>query len=639
MFSSFYEKQKNLLRVRRSIKRLIMMGLDALFLPICLWASYVLRLSDWWPSDYILPNWWLFPLISVAGVIIFAVNNIYLTILRFAGAQTVIQLFRSVVMLSVMLAVIGFFVVEQVIPRSIPAIFLLVTLTYVGGTRFFYRHYYQWVINNLLPYEAVAIYGAGGAGVQLAVALADSEEYKAAAFIDDDKHLAGSIVQGIRVYSPASLPDLEKRLNIKRVLLAIPSASPSAKRQAVNRLVSNNIKVLTVPSMPEIVTGAATVDLLRKVEIEDLLGRAPVPPREELLESSIKEKSVLVTGAGGSIGSELCRQILSIMPLRLVLFENSEFNLYQIEQELSAIIEERGLETELVPILGSVCDFHRLETVVSHFSIDTFYHAAAYKHVPLVEQNAFVGIENNIRGTLNACTAATNHGVSRFILISTDKAVRPTNIMGATKRFAELIVQAQAAAGKGDTIFSMVRFGNVLGSSGSVVPLFRRQIAEGGPVTVTHPDITRYFMTIPEAALLVIQAGSMAQGGDVFVLDMGQEVRIQDMARQMIQLSGLEVRDEANPDGDIEIVFTGLRPGEKVREELLIGDRVTGTRHPLIMRAMEEELSQAEIDTYLKELKDAALTNDVAKARAILANAASGYKPAGQIVDCLSSSS
>ncbi|PLW78149.1 polysaccharide biosynthesis protein [Cohaesibacter celericrescens] len=636
MFSSLHEKQKDLLQVRRSIKRKVMMGLDALFLPICLWASYVLRLSDWWPESYIVPNWWIFPLVSVVGVAIFSVNRVYRTILRFAGAQTVTQLFRSVFFLALFVMALDFFKSGQYIPRSIPIIFALVTLCYAGLSRFIYRHYYHWILKNILPHETIAIYGAGGAGVQLAVALADSREYKTVAFIDDDPNLHNSIIQGIRVYPSSALPDLQDRFDLKRVLLAIPSASPAEKRQVLERLSKGDINVLTVPSMMEIVTGAATVDVLREVEIDDLLGRETVPPREDLLQNSIKEKSVLVTGAGGSIGSELCRQILNIGPDRLVLYENCEFNLYQIEQELSQIIKKRNLSITIVPIMGSVCDFDRLNRVVSHFDIQVFYHAAAYKHVPLVEQNVFVGIENNIKGTLNACEAAFQNNIERFILISTDKAVRPTNVMGATKRVAELIVQAKAANPDTKTIFSMVRFGNVLGSSGSVVPLFRRQIAEGGPVTVTHRDVTRYFMTIPEAALLVIQAGSLAKGGDVFVLDMGQEVRIQDMAREMIHLSGLDVRDENNPDGDIEIQYTGLRPGEKVREELLIGDCVTRTRHPLIMRAMEEEMSQEALDIHLDALKSASEANDIARARSVLATVAKGYKPDEAIVDCLS---
>ena len=618
----------------RKRKRIFMMALDAAFLPVCLWLSYALRLSDWWPAFYMNAHWFLFPLVSAAGVFIFSSIRIYRTILRYIGSTAVVQIIKAVVILAVLLMSMGLFVRDPIIPRSVPIIFCLVTMLYVGGTRFFYRHYYHWIFYNLLPSEAVAIYGAGQAGAQMVAAIADNKDYKAVAFLDDDPHMWGSLVQGLRVYSPDSLSVLEEKYNIKRVLLAMPSATREQRRKAIEKLAAKHLKILTVPSLSEIVNGNAQVENLRAVEIEDLLGREQVPPRQELLETSIRDQSVLVTGAGGSIGSELCRQILTIAPRRLILFDSSEFNLYSIAQELAETIKTEELTTEITPILGSVIDSVRLGMVVDKFRVDTLYHAAAFKHVPLVEQNVFAGIRNNIFGTRTACEVASKHGVKRFILVSSDKAVRPTNIMGATKRTAELIVQEMAER-NGGTIFSMVRFGNVLGSSGSVVPLFRKQIANGGPITVTHKDITRYFMTINEAALLVIQAGSMAQGGDVFVLDMGNEIKIYEMARQMILLSGLEVKDEEHPDGDIEIVISGLRPAEKIREELLIGDNVLETLHPRILRAQEKSIPPATIVAKMSELEAAYSENDVYAAKRILSEIVEGYQPAKDCSDHL----
>ena len=648
MLSEITKLHDQLIHMGRAKKRLALMALDALVLPVCLWSAYVLRLADWWPTYYLEPNWWLFPLVSLGGVAIFQSSRLYLTILRFAGSKTIIQIVQSVLLLTVVLTVAGFFVVEPVVPRSVPVIFGLVTLLYVSGSRFFLRHYYHWILNNFLPHESVAIYGAGGAGVQLAVALADSEEYKAVAFMDDDPSLWGSLVQGLRVYPPSSFQEVEKKYNVGRVLLAMPSASLARKRHAVNQLVASDVKVLTVPSMPEIVEGKASVDLLRAVQIEDLLGRDPVPPQQALIDDSIKGRSVLVTGAGGSIGSELCRIIATAGPSRLILYEISEYNLYQIEQVLSAIARSSQVPIEIIPILGSVCDRGRLTHLIEQYKVETFYHAAAYKHVPLVEHNVLEGVRNNIIGTAIASEIALACGVERFVLVSTDKAVRPTNVMGATKRFAELIVQAQSksaqmGASQGDSAkvssrFSIVRFGNVLGSSGSVVPLFRRQIAEGGPLTVTHPEITRYFMTIPEAALLVIQAGSMAQGGDVFVLEMGEEVKIVDLAKQMIKLSGFDIRDQSNPSGDIEITYEGLRPGEKLKEELLIGENVSGTEHPRIMRVMEEMLTKEQIDAYLSAFRQSIEANDPARAKQLLDEAVTGYQSSSHLVDNLAGS-
>jgi FlaA1/EpsC-like NDP-sugar epimerase len=415
----------------------------------------------------------------------------------------------------------------------------------------------------------------------------------------------------------------------------MPSSPRETRRRIVERIKPSKVKVLTLPSMPEIVTGEAKVDLIKKVEIEDLLGRDPIPPRKELLHESIKDKTVLITGAGGSIGSEICRQIIQLAPRKIILNDHSEYNLYAIEQELLTLKEEKKSQVHISAILGSVCDKSLMSEIMENCDIQTVYHAAAYKHVPMIEKNILVGLENNIFGTQTVCECALKNGVERFVLISTDKAVRPTNIMGATKRTAELVVQDMAAHSK-KTIFCMVRFGNVLGSSGSVIPLFRKQIAKGGPVTVTHPDITRYFMTINEAAALVIQAGSMATGGEVFVLDMGEEVKILSLAKQIIHLSGLEVcNNDEDKDGDIQITFTGLRPGEKIREELLIGDNVTGTEHPRIMRALEDKIPKDKLTSYLSELKLAKSTQNALLAKSVLVKTVAGYKPQEEIADSI----
>ena len=621
----------------RPVKRGIMMAIDAIFLPICLWFAYCLRLSDWWPADFIGPDWWVFPFISIAGQITFYQMRIYRTILRYAGSQAMVQIVKGVGLTSLFLIALDFLISDIHMPRSVPPIYFLVSLAYVGGSRLFYRYHYQWFLQNRLDKESIIVYGAGGAGVQIALALADSKEYKVIAYIDDNKQLHGSLVQGKRVYPVEELEYLVQKFGVKRVLLAIPSIPRENRRKLVERIKPAKVDVLTLPSMPEIVTGAAKVDYIKNVEIEDLLGRDPVPPKQELLHESIKGKVVLITGAGGSIGSELCRQVLGQHPSKIILFDHSEFNLYTIEQEIIAKNKEADHQVEIFSVLGSVCDKQLLSDTIASCGVQTFYHAAAYKHVPLVEKNILVGIRNNIFGTQVACQCALEYGIERFVLISTDKAVRPTNVMGATKRMAELIVQDMALRSQ-KTIFCMVRFGNVLGSSGSVIPLFRKQILKGGPVTVTHPDITRYFMTINEAATLVIQAGSIAKGGEVFVLDMGEEVKILSLAKQMIHLSGLKVKDEQCDDdeiGDIEIMFTGLRPGEKIREELLIGNNVTGTDHPRILQAQEANLPHEELLRVIDSLKAAQENRDVVVTKSILEDNVCGYIPDSNVVDSI----
>ena len=436
------------------------------------------------------------------------------------------------------------------------------------------------------------------------------------------------------VYNPNDLQTLITQFGVKRVLLAVPNATKKQRKAILDQLEPFSVHVQTTPSMPDIVSGKASVDQLQEVEPEDLLGRDPVPANAALFNACIHEKVVLVTGAGGSIGSELCRQVVKAGPTTLVLFEQSEFGLYQIESELKRNEHVLFYGVQLVPLLGSVCNSHRINEVFQRYKVDTVYHAAAYKHVPLVEHNVFEGIRNNVIGTRVVAEAAKKAGAGHFVLVSTDKAVRPTNVMGATKRLAELVVQTLAV--ESDTVFSMVRFGNVLGSSGSVVPLFREQIRRGGPVTVTHPDITRFFMTIPEAASLVVQSGAMGQGGDVFVLDMGNPVRIVDLARRMIELSGYDVKSDDHPEGDIEIEFSGLRPGEKLYEELLIGDAVSGTDHPKIMRANEELLPEATLHAFLESLIAAEQGQDALVARGILEKAVAGFKPSSPMVDLLS---
>lgn len=623
-----------ILTLGRQYKKALMVLADFIALPVALWSAYALRLTQWWPADYMQHAWWLFIATPLAGLVIFTKLGLYRAVVRFMGSQAIWAVVKGVVLLAVLMWAAAFFFELQKFPRSIPINFALAALVYVGGSRLLVRNYYHWLIGHYVNKEPVLIYGAGGAGVQLATSLAGGAEYVPVGFLDDDPAVWKTTVAGMQVYNPQDVGRLIEEQGVTHVLLALPSASRNDRRRILEQLSEHAVHVKTIPSMPELVSGES-LEALRDIDPEDLLGREPVPPVEHLIASSIRDKVVLVSGAGGSIGSEICRQVLRNQPRMLLLYELSEFALYTIEQELSATARKEGQELPIIPLLGSVLDAPRVERIISHFQVQTIYHAAAYKHVPLVEHNIFEGVRNNALGTRVMAQAALQAGVERFVLISTDKAVRPTNVMGATKRLAELIIQGLAAAGKGKTVFSMVRFGNVLGSSGSVVPLFRQQIQAGGPVTVTHPDITRFFMTIPEAASLVIQAGSMAEGGDVFVLDMGQPVKIVDLARRMIQLMGYEVRCSENPAGEIAIEFSGLRPGEKLYEELLIGEDVVGTEHPKIMRAHEELLTEAQLEEILAGIEAAMQQGDCETGRQWLQQAVSGFKPAAPIVDWL----
>ena len=563
--------------------------------------------------------------------------GVYRALVLYLGLQFVFQLLKAVTFATCLIAAACFLSLPPAaLDYSLFPIFWMLALLFTGGSRFLVKAMTQALIQNFRPKEPVIIYGAGSSGMQLLVALQNGDQYLPVAFVDDSHRLIGSTMHGIRVHGPKSLYELVESWSVRQILLAIPSATHAERKEIINRLEHLPVHVKTVPDLFDMVSGKVEVHEVREIDIEDLLGRDIVPPSQRLLGACITGKSVLVTGAGGSIGSELCRQIVNANPARLVLLDSSEFGLYEIENELRRRLDtlENGAAIDIVALLGSVCDRAHMENLIDTCRVETIYHAAAYKQVPMVEKNIFEGVGNNIFGTLVAARAARKHGVSDFVLISTDKAVRPTNYMGATKRLAEQLLQAMARDG-GETKFSMVRFGNVLGSSGSVVPLFRAQIGAGGPVTVTHPEVTRYFMTVREAAQLVIQAGSMATGGDVFVLDMREPIRIVDLARKMIHLMGCDVRDGNTHRGDIAIEYTGLRPGEKLREELMIGESATGTEHPKILRAEEETLTWERLEPLLERLARARAEFDLEEIRRALKEAVDGFDPEEEAIDPL----
>ena len=629
------------LALSRMSKRMIMLLADAVILMLTLLIAFSLRLGEWyWPTDEITILIVLAPLIASP---IFIKLGLYHAIIRYIGLHALWAVIQAVTLYALLWALIAFFSNISNMPYSVTLINWVVAILLIGGSRLLAR---WWVLDrplleignslstplqiNKKKQKNIIIYGAGSAGIQLLGALKYSEEHHPIAFIDDNKSLYKQCLNGLRIYALSDLDSLIDTLQIDEILLAIPSAPRKSKRSVIAKLENYSIRVRTLPSVAELAEGKVQVDDLREVSVDDLLGRDSVVPDAHLLSANIKSKVVMVTGAGGSIGSELCRQIIALQPSQLILFEQSEFALYQIERELL-----KYSSIEILPILGSVMHQKRVERVCQRFKVQTIYHAAAYKHVPMVEKNPIEGVQNNIFGTLRCALAAISSQVETFVLISTDKAVRPTNTMGATKRFAELILQALAQRSSVMTRFTMVRFGNVLGSSGSVVPLFREQIRLGGPVTVTDPNIIRYFMTIPEAAQLVIQAGAMGQGGDVFVLDMGEPVRILDLAKRMIHLSGLDIRQPSNPRGDIEIVFTGLRPGEKLYEELLIGDNVSPTQHSRILRAEEEVLTWEQINILLKALNAASIKGNSIEIRQLLRAAVLGFEPQCDVADVL----
>ncbi len=626
----------------RETKASILISVDIFFSIFALWLAFSLRLGEiYQPKGDI---WILFVISPALAIPLFLKFGLYRAIIRYIGGRVLWVIFQSVTLYSLIFTVVVFQTGIGLVPRTVPPLNWLVLLLFVGGSRFIARWWladtYAQLGGNVAKeccIKNVIIYGAGSAGVQLASALECGQDFKPVAFVDDDKLLQKQKVNGLRIYPITSLSYLIERHGVADILLAIPSASRGRRSQIIRLLEPYPIHVRSVPGMSDIALGKIKFDELQEVDIADLLGRDTVAPDLTLFHANIARKVVMVTGAGGSIGSELCRQILNLKPAKLILFESNEFALYTINKELELASQNKKLvdDFKIIGILGSVVDSDRVEKVCKAFAIETIYHAAAYKHVPMVEQNPGEAVKNNIFGTLNVAQAAINSKVETFVLISTDKAVRPTNTMGATKRFAELVLQGLSLDKTHATRFIMVRFGNVLGSSGSVIPLFREQIARGGPVTVTDSRIIRYFMTIPEAAQLVIQAGAMGRGGDVFVLDMGEPIRIEDLAKRMIKLSGLEVKDEQNPDGEIEILYTGLRPGEKLYEELLIGDNVSDTSHSRILRAEEEVIGWNELNAQIERLQKVLEEDDFIEMRAILKQTVSGFVPQCEVNDLL----
>ena len=654
------------LALPRPAKRALVVVADAALCVLSVWLAFYLRLGEFYslagqPLSLVFSPVLIAALASVLLAIpIFVTSGLYRAIFRYSGLPAMVAMARAMLLYGVMFAAVFTFYGVQGVPRTVGLIQPLLLLVLVGASRAAARVwlgdlYQNQIKKSTLP--QVLIYGAGSAGRQLASAMTNSNEMRVVGFLDNDDRLHGHVLNGLPIHSPADLAELLLDVPVTDVLLALPSVSRQRRNAILAALSPHKLAVRTLPGLSDIATGKVSMSDVRELDIDDLLGREPVKPNGLLLNRNTQNKTVMVTGAGGSIGSELCRQILKTKPKRLLLVEMSEFALYQIHQELQALVQEgwtpdqvrgdgevRGDGVEIVPLLASVCDEVRVHEIMDTWKPSTVYHAAAYKHVPLVEHNPSEGVRNNVWGTRVCAEAAARNGVQNFVLISTDKAVRPTNIMGATKRLAEMVLQAlaelnpavTAAGGKAPssrTCFSMVRFGNVLGSSGSVVPLFREQIKNGGPITLTHADITRYFMTIPEAAQLVIQAGAMGSGGDVFVLDMGQPVRIHDLASRIVELSGLTLKNEDNPHGDIEIAVTGLRPGEKLFEELLIGDNPKPTQHPRIMKAHETFLPWDQLQGKLNALELAMSVNDVPVLRGFLQQLVPGYQPSGEVVD------
>jgi len=637
---------------------LVQVATDIVLVWAALWLSFVVRLGDAKTVDPFGVHAWLFTAAPLIAIPFFIRLGMYRAVMRYFGNDALMVIAKAVTLsaLTLALAVYWYQGAPKVIPRSLVLNYWWISLILVGGLRLLLRQFFlgHWFdagqmlhfkrFDNGMP--RVAIYGAGAAGNQLLAALRMGRAMRPVAFIDDDSNIANRTISGMRVYKPKHIQQMINETAAQEILLAIPSASRSRRREVLENLEQFPLHVRSVPGFMDLASGRVKVEDLQEVDIADLLGRDPVPARQELFDRCLRNQVVMVTGAGGSIGGELCRQMLSSKPRTLLLLEHCEFNLYRIHGELEGRIQRESLPVRLVPILGSIRNLDRVLEIMQTCGVNSVYHAAAYKHVPMVEQNIAEGVLNNVIGTLNVAQAAVQAGVANFVLISTDKAVRPTNVMGSTKRVAEMILQAlsreaaPALFGADESVhhvnktrFTMVRFGNVLGSSGSVIPRFYQQIRAGGPVTVTHPNITRYFMTIPEAAQLVIQAGSMGQGGDVFVLDMGQPVSIAELAEKLIHLSGLSVRSEKCPHGDIAIEYTGLRPGEKLYEELLIGDNVSATEHPMIMRADEEYLDWDVLKDRLAKLLNAVETDDYPQVRQLLREVVSGYVPEGEIVD------
>jgi FlaA1/EpsC-like NDP-sugar epimerase len=636
-----------LLALSRSAKRLLVVALDVITCVFSVWAAFFLRVDQ--TGLPIADQHLVYVLAPVLAIPLFVRFGLYRAIFRYTGMAALATTAKAVGVYALLLFVCLVWFKWDGVPRSLGLIQPLLFLLMVGGSRAVARFWLAgWSGKARHAVGRLLIYGAGESGVETASALAVSRKFVLLGFIDDSAAKAGRSINGVDIMAPDAVADAVERLGITDILLAIPTLDRTRRNEIITTLRKLPVHVRTLPGMGDLASGRVTIQDFQELDVEDLLGRAPVQPYSTLLKQNLAGKVVLVTGAGGSIGSELCRQIILEKPQQLVLLEHNEFGLYTIHRELEGLCLEHNLQVRVTPLLASISNFGRLREICQIYRPATVYHAAAYKHVPLVESNPSEGVLNNVFGTLNLARAAMESGVDHFVLISTDKAVRPTNVMGATKRMAELVLQAMAATTTvnfssscgadsrevlNTTLFSMVRFGNVLGSSGSVVPLFRKQLMAGGPLTVTHEEVTRYFMTIPEAAQLVLQAGAMATGGDVFVLDMGQPVKIIDLARQMVQLSGFSIRDSDNPNGDVDIQITGLRPGEKLYEELLIGDNAEPTAHKRIMKAQEEFVVWSELSPLLSRLKNAAVLNDGAVINEVLALLVDGYVGTTQHVD------
>lgn len=625
------------LAMPRSVKRGVVILLDVSLCVLTVWLAYYLRLGEFisfsHDSQWGIGARWAVSMAVIIALPLFIGSGLYRAIFRYSGWPALVAVGRAISIYGMFYASVFTAVGVPGVPRTVGLIQPILLLLFVGASRALARVWLGGQYKSILKRASrpkVLIYGAGTTGRQLAAAMANSYEMQVSGFLDDDDRLHGHVLNGLPIYNPTDLDELATVLNISDVLLAMPNLSRKRRNEILSQISNAHVAVRTLPSVTDLAQGKVSVSDLRELDIDDLLGRESITPNHILLAKNIAGRVVMVTGAGGSIGGELCRQILMIAPAKLLLIEQSEFALYAMHQELEEKLAGRAIV--LVPLLASVQDNDRIREIMSTWRPDTVYHAAAYKHVPLVEHNPAEGIKNNVLGTLRTAQAAIENEVSDFVLVSTDKAVRPTNIMGASKRLAEMVLQAMAAT-TCTTKLSIVRFGNVLGSSGSVVPRFRQQIRSGGPITLTHPEITRYFMTIPEASQLVIQAGAMAKGGDVFVLDMGPPVKIMDLARRMIELSGLMVKDVNNPDGDIDIEITGLRPGEKLYEELLIGDDPKPTSHSRIMKAHEEFVPWVELEGKLKALEMALNVNDISVIRLMMEDLVSGYTPSEEIVD------
>ncbi|MBL4607287.1 MAG: polysaccharide biosynthesis protein [Pseudomonadales bacterium] len=612
----------------RPMKQALMVAADLILIPIAIFLSFLFS-TGYTANIFSTSSYTITAITTFCSVALFVQLGLYHAVVRFMGNEALIAVVKGVTFSSLIFALL-ISASGSDIPLTSPFIYFSIALGLIGFTRLSAR---QLISRQTAKGKInVAIYGAGSSGLALLVSLRNSNKYNPVALIDDRTRIRNMRYNGLKVCSPESLPSLIQKHGIEQVLLAMPSITSTRKKEIIIKLEPMKVRIRTVPSMESLVSGKARLEQIQDICVEDLLKREPVNPIPALLQKCIVEKTVLVTGAGGSIGSELCRQILTQKPEKLILVERCEMALYQIDQELCHLTSTQGIDTKVVPLLACAQNSQRMQTIFNTFAVDTVYHAAAYKHVPLVEFNMVEGVRNNVFGTYETALAAQNSGVANFVLISTDKAVRPTNIMGASKRLAELVLQS-LAQGSSKTRFSMVRFGNVLGSSGSVVPLFRKQIASGGPITVTHEDVIRYFMTIPEASQLVIQAGAMASGGDVFLLDMGEPVKISELAETMIRLLGLTVKNDRYPSGDIEIKYTGLRPGEKLFEELLVGSHALSTQHSQIMRAEEQSHTLTQTRKILEELNIALNDGNCVAIQEILLDANTGYTGSKEISD------